>query len=282
MEATTAFFVLLLVKCAHGILVTNSPLFLSRISPILYHEACFSDRGCLERSTDGVLYVSCHDCKDGTGQELLLGNCHVRANEIVGISSDCTILGGFCASVTTDEYRCVPAVPVNGSWWPEAVPSPSQKCREKCGIDRAYFKRWNKTGGFERNCLCTIQDEPAEHDPAEHPPQQRRTIYENREIHWFLYRDPFPFCYFEQCNFVVDYGSRNLLGVNFTTVNIEKRSNVLAVSFQRESDASGTDCSTVNLPIIVTDEHVTSACVKQKSYLFLHPQHLPDFYILRT
>ena len=271
---TTVFIFLFISKFADGLLVTNAPIFISRISPILYHEACFTDRACLERSSDGVLYVSCNDCKNQSGVEIFLNNCYVPSNETVGINSNCTILGGFCASVVDENrYVCVPAVPFDGSWWPEAIPSPSQKCREKCGVDRAYFKRWNKTGGYERNCLCTAKDELVK------PIRRLPTILDNRDIRRLLYRDPFPFCYFEQCSSVVDYGSSFLHGRNFSNVYIGKRSDVLAVGFKSETNVSVTECSTVNLPHIFDDD--SNLCLDQTSYLFLHPQHLPDSYYER-
>ena len=269
-------------KSLYGLLITNAPIFLSQLSPILYHEACFSDRACLQRSTDGILYVTCNACRNRTGEPLDLNQCLVTkgSKRVVEFNQDCSLLGGFCASVREENrFVCVPAVPIDNVWWPEAVPSPSQKCQKKCGIDRAYFKSWNSTGGYEKTCLCNTVAE-------ENVNVNLPSILNDSVIHLLLYRKPFPFCYFEHCNFVVNYGSR-FWRANFTSDfrQIKKRSTSLVIGFKRNSDVSGDgkNCSTVsNLPFMfVYGDGNDDLCLDKDSYLFLHPEHLPTFYYKR-
>ncbi len=280
---TIVSLLLLFGEFVENVLVTNVPIYLSGLSPILYHEACFAERVCLKLSDDGILYVSCgdDDCESDKESTLFVkNNCRTPSRSVtVDRSTDCTLLGGFCAAVSDDDrYVCVPAVPFNGSWWPEAVPTSTQNCRQKCGVDRAFFKSWNKTGGYERRCVCSVPDETIE--PVK---RRRRTIYDNRVVQRLLYRDPFPFCYFEQCNSVVDYGSRFFHERNFTGIELrDERSNVLLLGFvaRKNYNVNGTDCSKVPVPRFAIG--IADSCLNQKSqHLFLHPLHLPDFYYER-
>lgn len=271
---------LFFLKSVFGLLITNAPIFRSQLSPILYHEACFSDRACLQRSTDGILYVACNTCTNGIGEPLDLNIClnAEGSKRIVEFNLDCTLLGGFCALVREENrFVCVPAVPIDNEWWPEAIPSPSQKCRKNCGIDRAYFKSWNSSGGYEKTCLCnTVAEDKSDVNPP--------SILDDSVIRLLLYRKPFPFCYFQQCNSVVDYGSR-FWHANYTSDfrEIKKRSKSLVIGFKRDSNVKGKNCSTVyNLPLIfVYDNSNHAPCLDRNTFLFLHPEHLPSFYYER-
>ena len=258
------FICLVLFKLVESLLITNAPIYLSPLSPILYHEACFAERVCLSITADGIPYVSCDDCLGDEGRSFR-HSCRSSSDGIVSASADCRLLGGYCAAVADEaRYVCVPAVPFNGSWWPEAVPSPTQNCRLKCGVDRAFFGSWNKTGGYERQCLCRVIN-----NDTVQPVQQGRTMYESREVDHLLNRDPFPFCYFEQCNSLIVYGSHVSHHLNFTTVELHSRSNLLLVGFARRGKINDTECPGVDAPHIVTDK--SESCWDLKSSLFLRP-----------
>lgn len=258
-----------------GLFITNAPIFLSNISPILYHEACFSDHACLHRSFDGVPYVSCEECVGGRGTEISLSSCNVISKK-VEFNLNCTLYGGFCASVTDNRSVCVPAVPFDDAWWPEAVPSSLQNCRAKCGVDRAYFKYWDKDGGYDKTCLCPAENENNAPTNSINPP----TIYDDYDVRRLLYRDPFPFCYFEQCNHIFDYRSR-FSRQNFTGVHVKKRSDALVVTFESRKDETNSAClkRNIHFPYILKEND--SDCWEPDSVLFLFPQHLPDLYYER-
>lgn len=282
MEAKQYLFRVVLIflqRIVRSDFITNAPIFLSNVSPILYHEACFSSSVCLDRSEDDVLYVTCESCRNAGGVELKINRCNV-SNRSVLFDRNCSLLGGFCASVNENRSVCVPAVPYNDNWWPEAVPSTFQNCRENCGVDRAFFRSWNESGGYEKTCLCPHGNNVNPTTLLKFP-----SVLDNYEIYRLLNRKPFPFCYFEQCNRVIDYTGR-FLRENFTDVVLKKRPEVLVMAFKPRSGEVKTACSTnvYSPPVVVHSDSLEEDemhCWDQDSLLYLYPEQLPIFYYER-
>lgn len=266
--------------------ITNAPIFLSNVSPILYHEACFSSSVCLDRSKDDVLYVTCDGCRHESGVRLNINRCKA-SNQEVRFNQNCSLLGGFCANIDENYSVCVPAVPYNDTWWPEAVPSNDQNCRAKCGVDRAFFTNWNESGGYEKTCLCPLA---TKNDDYLNSTLDVPTLLENIETYRLLNREPFPFCYFEQCSYLINYKSR-FLRQNFTGIALKKTPHILVIAFKtKQSGEMNASClGKINsLPIVLhgmNDEPVDTSnnihCTDQDSLLYLYPEHLPIYYYER-